>query len=110
MRKCVFEQIRTAQIKFLIRLQSILVISNSQGLSVILRDIRTSTYKVCRIEEVYIIGLLKLEIYCKYYEKEEKLILREQFRLFSQHFVACCWIFMFRQGPDFHFEISGFSR
>ena len=32
-------------------LQSTLVISNSKGLSEILRDIRTSTYQICRIEE-----------------------------------------------------------
>ena len=32
-------------------IQSTLVISNSKGLSEILRDIRTSTYQVCRIEE-----------------------------------------------------------
>ena len=31
--------------------QSTLVISNFKGLSEILRDIRTSTYQVCRIEE-----------------------------------------------------------
>ena len=33
------------------RIQSTLVISNSKGLSEILRDIRTSTYQTCRIEE-----------------------------------------------------------
>ena len=32
-------------------LQSTLVISNSNGLSEILRDIHTSTYQICRIEE-----------------------------------------------------------
>ena len=57
-----------------IYLQSTLVISNSKGLSKILRDIRTSTYQICRIEKkiirtttfnkyIYVIGLLKLEIY-----------------------------------------------
>ena len=34
-----------------IHIQSTLVISNSKGLSEILRDIRSSTYQVCRIEE-----------------------------------------------------------
>ena len=54
-------------------IQSTLVISNSKGLSEILRDIRGSTYQICRIEEK-IIRLasfnklicnwtLKLEIY-----------------------------------------------
>ena len=33
------------------QIQSTLVISNSKGLSEILRDIRTSTYQTCRIEE-----------------------------------------------------------
>ena len=32
-------------------IQPTLVISNSKGLSEILRDIRSSTYQVCRIEE-----------------------------------------------------------
>ena len=32
-------------------IQSTLVISNSKGLSEMLRDIRTSTYQICRIEE-----------------------------------------------------------
>ena len=51
---------------------STLVISNTKRLSEILRDIRTSTYQICRIEEKiirlitfkkYVIGLLELEIY-----------------------------------------------
>ena len=33
------------------KIQSTLVISNSKGLTEILRDIRTSTYQICRIEE-----------------------------------------------------------
>ena len=33
------------------KIQSTLVISNSKGLSEILRDIRTSTYQICRIGE-----------------------------------------------------------
>ena len=55
-----------------------------QGNSEIPRDIRTSIHKICRIEE-------KLS------------------PLFHNIF-TCCWIFMFRQGPDFHIEISGYSR
>ena len=35
----------------ILQVQSTLVISNSKGLSEILRDIRSSTYQVCRIEE-----------------------------------------------------------
>ena len=34
-----------------IHVQSTLVMSNSKGLSEILRDIRSSTYQICRIEE-----------------------------------------------------------
>ena len=34
-----------------LKIQSTLVISNSKGLSEILRDIRISTYQICRIEE-----------------------------------------------------------
>ena len=36
---------------FMFMIQSTLVISNSKGLFEILRDIRTSTYQICRIEE-----------------------------------------------------------
>ena len=36
---------------YCINIQSTLVISNSKGLSEILRDIRTSTYQICRIED-----------------------------------------------------------
>ena len=43
-------------------LQSTLVISNSKGLSEILRDIRTSTYQICRIEE----KLIRLITFNKY--------------------------------------------
>ena len=38
-----------------IDVQSTLVISNSKGLSEILRDIHTSTYQICRIEEQIIL-------------------------------------------------------
>ena len=55
-----------------------------QGTRWKLWDIRTSTYQDCRIEEkinqtttfnkcIYVIGLLKFEIYWKYCGKEEKL-------------------------------------
>ena len=46
----------------LLELQSTLVISNSKGLSEILRDIRTSTYQICRIGE----KLIRLTIFNKY--------------------------------------------
>ena len=43
-------------------IQSTLVISNSKGLSEILRDIRTSTYQICRTEE----KLIRLTTFNKY--------------------------------------------
>ena len=43
-------------------IQSTLVISNSKGLSEILRDIRTSTYQICRIEE----KIIRLTTFNKY--------------------------------------------
>ena len=56
----------------LLIIQSTLFISSSKGLYTILRDIRTSTYKICKIEEkifeqpnltnINVIGLLKLDI------------------------------------------------
>ena len=44
------------------QIQSTLVISNSKGLSEILRDIRTSTYQICRIEK----KLIRLTTFNKY--------------------------------------------
>ena len=44
------------------KIQSTLVISNSKGLSEILRDIHTSTYQICRIEE----KLIRLTTFNKY--------------------------------------------
>ena len=45
-----------------LHVQSTLVISTSTGLSEILRDIRTSTYQICRIEE----KLIRLTTFNKY--------------------------------------------
>ena len=66
--------------------QSTLVISKSKWLSKILRNIHSSTYQICRIEDKvnkckttfhhdYVIKLLKLYRYWKYCGKEEKLLL-----------------------------------
>ena len=44
------------------KIQSTLAISNSTGLSEIVRDIRTSTYQICRIEE----KLVRLTTFNKY--------------------------------------------
>ena len=46
----------------IIIIQSTLAISNSKGLSEILRDIRTSTYQICRIE----VKLIRLTTFNKY--------------------------------------------
>ena len=43
-------------------IQSTLAISNSTGLSEIVRNIRTSTYQICRIEE----KLIRLTTFNKY--------------------------------------------
>ena len=66
-------------IKRSVTIQSTLVISNSKALAETLRDIRTSTYQILRISgkitrkphltNLYVIGLLKLEIYQKIVEK-----------------------------------------
>ena len=83
---------------FCTAIQSTLVISNSKGHSEILRDIRTSTHQICRIEE----KLIRLTtfnkymcnwtlevryIYWKYCGKEEKLLLRSNFSSFPQYFL-----------------------
>ena len=46
---CNLSPMKTKCIKY--QIQSTLVISNSKGPSEILRDIRTSTYPICKIEE-----------------------------------------------------------
>ena len=62
----------------------------------ILRDIRTSTYQICRIEEKIIRlttfnkirnWILEVKIYWKYCGKEEKLLLRSNFPSFPQYFL-----------------------
>ena len=46
-----FEQMGLVIFHVSMKIQSTLVISNSKGFSEILRDILTSTYQICRIEE-----------------------------------------------------------
>ena len=75
------------------KIQSTLVISNSKELSEIFRDIRTSTYQICRIEEKLIrlttlnkyIYIIEVRDILKYCEKEEKLLLRSNFSSFPQY-------------------------
>ena len=54
------ENFQFLEVKFSV--YSRLVISNSKGLSAILRDIHTSTYQICRIEE----KLIRLTTFNKY--------------------------------------------
>ena len=90
------------------------------GLSEVLRGIRTSTYQIGRIEEKlnrtttfqnWICKLTsEMEIYWKYWGKEKRLLFRSNFFSFPQKFGAWCYMSMLKQGPGFHFEITGYSR
>ena len=104
----------------LIIVQSTLVISNSKGLSETLRDINTSTYQIFRIEKqiirtttfntnIYVTGLLTLEIYRKYCRKEEKLLLRSNFSSFLQYFLLVVRFSCLGRDKIFT-SISGYSR
>ena len=84
-----------------IRIQSTPVISKSKGPSETLRDIRTSTYQMCRIEEntnrttkfhkwTCNLTTLVRNICWKYCGKGEKLLLRSNFSSYPQYFVTCC--------------------
>ena len=57
----------------------------------------------------YVIWLLKLEMYWKYFGKEEKLLIMSNFSSYPQYFVFRCKISMLKHGPDFHLDISGYS-
>ena len=81
-------------------IQSTLVISNSKGLSEILRDIRTSTYQIFRIEEKLIQLITFNKYMCKWtlevrdilkiLWKRGEIAPKEQFLLFSTIFFTCC--------------------
>ena len=72
-------------------IQSTLAISKSKGPSELLRDIRTLTYQICRVEEIeqpnftnkYIIRPLKLETYSENIVKKRKIAPQEQILLLS---------------------------
>ena len=91
--------------------QSTLVISKSMGDSEKFRDILTSTYQICRIEEKinwittfhkWICNLTgEVRDILKNILKKRR---RSNLSSFPQYFVTCCKIFMFKQGPDLHFE------
>ena len=80
-------------------IQSTLVISKSKGLSEILRDIRTSTYQICRIEEKinrtttfnkYICNLTPEKEYIENIEEKKINCSLGAFLFFSQYFITCC--------------------
>ena len=77
-----------------ILLQSTLDISNSKGLSEILRDIRNSTYQICRIQEnlIWLTTFNKYMCNCALEVRDILKILwkRGQFLLFSTIFFICC--------------------
>ena len=88
-------------------LQSTFIISKTKGLSEILRDIGTSTYQICRIEEknnqiirfhkgIYNLtpDVRDIEKYCG---EGEKMILRSNFFLSPQYFITCCKISMLKR-------------
>ena len=76
-------------------IQSTLVISNSKGLSEILRDIRASTYQICRIEET-IIRTTTFNKYICNWTLEARDILKILWKkgeispLFHNLFFTCC--------------------
>ena len=159
--QCVLKRVYDrSETKYHFLLQSTIVILKSKGLSEILRDIRTSTYQICRIEEkinrpttfhkwmckftsevrniLKILRDIRTSTYqiCKIEEKinrpttfhkwmckftsEVRNILKilwkrgeiapyEQF-LFSTIFCYLLLDFHVKQGPDFHFQISVYSR
>ena len=99
-----------------LQVQSSLVISKSKGPSATLRDIRTSTYQMCRIEEntnqttkfhKWTCNLTPLvrNICWKYCGKGEKLLLRSNFSSYPQYLLPDVRIDV-RQGSDFLFEIT----
>ena len=82
-------------------IQSTLVISKSKGPSETLRDIRTSTYQMCRTEEninrrtkfhkwTRNLTPLVRNICWKYCGKWEKLLLRSNFSPYPQYFITWC--------------------
>ena len=89
---------RLAEIQ--VKIQSTLVISNSKGLYEILRDIRTSIYQICRIEE----KIIRTTIFNKYVcnwtfevryienivEKRRNCSLGAISPLFHNNFFTCC--------------------
>ena len=97
-------------------LQSTLVISKFKELCEIFRDIRISTYQICRIEEKtttfhkWTCNLTpEVRDILKILWKRREIAPKEQFFLFSTIFCYLLLDFHVQTGPDFHFEISGYS-
>ena len=93
-----FQNLKCKAMCKIIYIQSTLVISKYKGLSEILRDIRTSTYQICRIEGKKLIRLTTFNKYMFKWSLEVRDILKilwkrgeiapkEQFLLFSTIFL-----------------------
>ena len=59
---------------------------------------------ICNLTPLHKIYILKL------LWKRGEIAPEEQFLLLSTIFFTCCKVSMLEQGPEFHFEISGYSR
>ena len=92
-----------------------LSLSRSPVDSAMLRDIRTSTYQIYRYKEKTNWTTTFHKWKCNL-TPDVRDILKilwkrgENFYFFLQYFGTCCSIYIFKQGPDFHFEINGYSR
>ena len=53
-------------------------------------ELRKKLFEQPYLTNIYVIGLMKLEINGKYCGKEEKLLLRSNFSFFPQYFFICC--------------------
>ena len=101
--KTVFKFLKANLKADIIHVQSTHVISKSKGPAETLRDIRTSTYQTCRIEEntkrttkfhTWTCNLTPLirNVWWKYCGKGENLLLRSNFSPYPQYFITWCLI------------------
>ena len=95
-------------------IQSTIVLSNSKALSETLRDIRISTYQIFRIGEKIIRTTTFNKFICNWTpdvrDISKILWKRGEIAPLSTIFFYLLLDFHVRQGQDFHFEISGYSR
>ena len=96
-------------------IQSTLVVSNSKGLSETLRDIRTSTYQICRIEEKIIRTTTFNKYTCNWTLERDTRILkilwkRGEIPLFHNIVLPVVRFSCLCRDQFFLFEISSYSR